>query len=105
MFLAMELLLIVHKTTALSGGPGTVWLIRRDSQYVCSFSLLAQRKRTSSEAAKERAPGHSPRDQATLLSRRGRDALRSSMLPGACKLAALKQCKRLFRQPLRCSAA
>jgi hypothetical protein len=34
-----------------------------------------------------------------------RDALRSSMLPGLCKLAALKQCKALFRQPLRCSAA
>ncbi|OGQ87824.1 MAG: hypothetical protein A2512_09270 [Deltaproteobacteria bacterium RIFOXYD12_FULL_56_24] len=39
------------------------------------------------------------------LSRRGRDALRSSMLPGLCKLASLKQCKALFRQPLRCSAA
>ena len=39
------------------------------------------------------------------LSRRWRDALRSSMLPGLCKLAALKQCKSPFRQPLRCSAA
>ena len=39
------------------------------------------------------------------LSRRRRDALRSSMLPGLCKLAALKQCKALFRQPLRYSAA
>jgi hypothetical protein len=40
-----------------------------------------------------------------LLSRRGRDSLCSSMLPGLCKLAALKQCKSPFRQPLRCSAA
>jgi len=30
------------------------------------------------------------------LSRRWRDTLRSSMLPGLCKLAALKQCKSLF---------
>jgi hypothetical protein len=30
----------------------------------------------------------------------------SSMLPGLCKLGfRLKQCKALFRQPLRCSAA
>ena len=27
------------------------------------------------------------------------------MLPGLCKLPALKQCKSLFQQPLRCSAA
>jgi len=39
------------------------------------------------------------------LSRRWRDALCSSMLPGICKLASLKQCKSPFRQPLRCSAA
>jgi hypothetical protein len=39
------------------------------------------------------------------LSRHRRDALRSSMLPGLCKLATLKQCKSPFRQPLRCSAA
>jgi hypothetical protein len=40
----------------------------------CSFSLLAQRKRTKRKG--------------TLcpLSRRRRDALRSSMLPGLCKL-------------------
>jgi hypothetical protein len=46
MFLAMELLLIVHKTTALSGGAGKFCAIRYYCQYVCSFSLLAQRKRT-----------------------------------------------------------
>jgi hypothetical protein len=40
-----------------------------------------------------------------LLSRRGRDSLCSSMLPGLCKLAALRQCKSPFQQPLRCSAA
>ena len=31
-----------------------------------------------------------------LLSRRRRDSLCSSMLPGLCKLAALRQCKSLF---------
>ena len=35
--------------------------------FVCSFSLLAQRKRTSSEAAKERAAVHLVRFQRTIL--------------------------------------
>jgi hypothetical protein len=47
------------------------------------ISLLAQRN--------EPKKGHP-----CPLSRRRRDALRSSMLPGLCKLAALKQCKSLF---------
>jgi hypothetical protein len=38
-------------------------------------------------------------------SRRWRDSLRSSKLPGCCKLAALKQCNLPFRQLFRCSAA
>jgi hypothetical protein len=50
----------------------------------CSFSLLAQRKRTKRKG--------------TLcpLSSRRRDTLCSSMLPGLCKLATIKQCKSLF---------
>ena len=40
-----------------------------------------------------------------LLSRLRRDSLRSSKLPGCCKLAALKQCNLPFRQLFRCSAA
>ena len=56
------------------------------------ISLLAQRNEP-----KKGHPGH--------LSRRRRDARRSSKLPGGCKLAALKQCNLPFRQFFRCSAA
>ena len=58
-----------------------------------SFFFACPKKKNE----KEKAPSH--------LSRRWRDTLCSSMLPGLCKLAALKQCKSPFRQPLRCSAA
>ena len=59
---------------------------------VLFISLLAQRNEP-----KKGHPGH--------WSRHRRDALRSSKLPGCCKLAALKQCNLPFRQFFRCSAA
>ncbi|PKN50594.1 MAG: hypothetical protein CVU58_00135 [Deltaproteobacteria bacterium HGW-Deltaproteobacteria-16] len=95
----MDVLLIVHKTTALSGGAGKFCAIRYYCQYVCSFSLLAQRKRTKRKGTQSLVPPQAGCPE--FMPRMGY----SSMLPGVCKLAALKQCKLLFRQLLRCSAA